>query len=273
MLYCFALLYRKLAGDTLHSITEVEYATRWTEVTKQLSTAAGILTYIYESVAAKFFVFPKDMPLPEVLPESFALLSRLSLVECQEMAVKRAVEKESNPQMASQLAAACESEYSLISSMADKISIPERVSSWLIHPAFRKHFELKTALWRAIAHRYMFEYHLHKQEPGVAIAYLEIAAKALQDAMPDPKSIRLINDAPLDALVIQFSLYKAEVDEALKAAVKDNDNIYHEIIRRERVVTIVPKLLARPVTFTPPEADDVAIQTKDVAGVFSCVIQ
>lgn len=273
VLYCFSLLYRKLASDTLHSITDVEYATRWTEVTKQLSTAAGILTYIFEHVASKFFVFPKDMPLPEVLPESFALLSRLSLAECQEMAVKRAVDKESNPQMAAQLAAACESEYSLIVSMADKICIPERLNSWLIKPGTRKYFDLKFALWRAISHRYMFEYHLHKQEPGMAIAYMEIAAKALQDALPDPKTVKLLNDTNLDSLLIAYSLYKAELDEAHSLAIKDNDNIYHEIIRRERVVPIAPKLLAKPVAFTPPPAAEVAIQTKDGQGMFMCNIQ
>ena len=273
VLYCYALLYRKLAKDTLQAITENEYATRWTEVTKLLSTSAGIFSYISEHVASKFFVFPKDMPLPEVMPETYAMLSRLSLVECQEMAVKRSLEKESNPLMASQLSSACESEYLLISQTADKIQVPERPNSWLIKASARKYFDIKTALWRAISHRYMFDYHLHKQEPGIAIAYIEIAVKAITDVQPDVKSARLLNDANLDALLSDFDSFYTDLLDAYKLAVKDNDNIYHEIIRRERVSSISPKFLAKPISFTPPSPSQVSIQTKDSQGMFMCVIQ
>lgn len=268
VLYCYGLLHRKSALDILSSIQEDQFSTRWTEVTKRLSTAAGILSYVADSVASRFFVFPKDMPLPEVFPETFSLLSRLSLAECQELAVKRAVQKENNPLMAAQLATSASQEYELCASMADKIQVPERKDSWLIKPSVRKYLEWKSLMWRAIAHKYMAEQHLWKQEPGIALGYLEIAVKTLEQVKPDTKAL----DSNTDALWEQFEKLRDEINELHKSTVKDNDSIFHELVRRELVQSIAAKLLAKPVNFELPEPTDISIQTKDASGLNLCVI-
>lgn len=269
VLYSYGLLYRKLASDTLSSIQEDQFSTRWTEVVKQLSNSAGILSYVAESVASRFFVFPKDMPLPEVFPETFNLLSRLSLAECQELVTKRAILKENNPVMASQLAISASQEYELCASMADKIQIPERKDSWLIRLPIRRYLEWKGIIWKAIAYRYMGEYHLWKQEPGTALAYLEIAVKTIDSLKADSKAI----DPNIDALWDIYEKTKTDIKELYASTTKDNDNIFHEIVRHENVLPIQPKLLAKAVEFIPPKAVDMTIQTKDAAGLNLCVIQ
>lgn len=269
VLYCYGLLYRKLARDTLQSMTEGEFGTRWMEVTKQLSIAAGIFAFVSEHVASKFFVFPKDMPLPEVLPETFALLSRISLAECQELAVKRATQKENNPIMSAQLAMACAHEYVTCSSIADKIQIPEKKDSWMIRNSIRKFLDWKSIMWKALAYRYMAESHSRKQEPGDCLAYMEIAEKEIETAKTDPKAM----DANTDSLWDDYSKLKSDINQSYKQAIKDNDEIYHEIVRRERVLPITPKFLAKPIEFVAPPPSDISIQTKDSSGVFLCAIQ
>jgi len=268
VLYCYGLLYRKSALDTLASIQEDQFSTRWTEVTKLLSVASGILNYVSDSVASRFFVFPKDMPLPEVFPETFSLLSRVSLAECQELVVKRAVLKENNPTMAAQLAIAASQEYDMCVSMADKIQIPERKDSWLIKPSVRKYLEWKALMWRAVGYKFLAEHHLWKQEPGIALAYLEIAVKTIEQVKPDTKAL----DSNTDALWELYEKLRDEIIELHKSTVKDNDNIFHELVRRELIQSIQPKLLAKSTTFELPQPSDVTVQTKDSAGINLCVI-
>lgn len=269
VLYCFGLLHRKHALDALHAITEEQFSSRWTEATKLLSTAAGIFQYIAEHVASRFFVFPKDMPMPEVFPETFTLLSRLSVAEAQELAVKRAVLKENNPQMASQLAMAVAQEYDLCQQMADKIQIPERKDSWLIRPSMRTFLIWKSLIWKAIAYRYMGDHHLAKQEPGVALAYLELATTTIDSVKPDVKAMDVSTDALWDA----YERTRSDIKELYAATNKDNDAIYHEIVRREQVQPIQAKMLAKPSTFEAPKATEVTIQTKDSSGTNLCIVQ
>jgi hypothetical protein len=269
VLYSLGLLYRKLASDTLLSIQEDQFSERWTEVVKLLSSAAGILTYVSESVASRFFVFPKDMPMPEVFPETFAMLARVSLAECQELVTKRAILKENNPVMAAQLAISASQEYDLCASMADKIQIPEKKDSWLIKLPTRRFLEWKAIIWRAIAQKFMAEYHIWKQEPGTALGYLEIAVSTIDSLKADSKAM----DPNTDLLWDIYEKTRAEIKQLHTSTNKDNDNIFHEIVRRELVLPIQSKFLAKAIEFVPPQAADVTVQTKDATGLNLCVIQ
>jgi hypothetical protein len=247
---------------------EDQFNTRWTEVTKLLSSASGILSYVAENVASRFFVFPKDMPLPEVFTETFVLLSRLSLAECQEMVTKRAVLKENNPSMAAQLAMAASQEYELCHSIADKIQIPEKKDSWLIRLPVRTWLSWKSIVWKSLAFKFQAEHHLWKQEPGLALAYLEIAVSTINSLKADPKAM----DPQTDALWEIFEKTRDEIVELNKSTIKDNDNIFHEIVRRELVQPIQAKLLAKPTPFEAPQAAEVSIQTKDAVGTICTIM-
>jgi hypothetical protein len=74
----YGMLHRRQASQRLESVTDEDFNVAYVEITKLLAQAAGIFQYASDHVSSRFFVNPKDLPVPEIFAETFSMLARFA---------------------------------------------------------------------------------------------------------------------------------------------------------------------------------------------------
>jgi hypothetical protein len=248
----YGLLYRKLAKERMSTTPEVEFDTHVKDIVRYLCTAAGVFQHIAEKVVTKFFVNPKDVPVPEVFPETFLLLTDISLAEAQAFIVKRAVRKQSNAIVIAKLCSAIVNLYN------HSIKAPNKRKRFVVD-SLRPYLEISKMLWECETNLYLAKYSLSEGKPGMAVAYVRKAESFLSDNVLNVKNV----EPEMQNFIDKIKQRKVLIVDLRIRYETDNQQIYHELIHEDQATNVEGKLLAKLIPFETPSAQEIQIVRKE----------
>eukprot|EP01122_Echinamoeba_exundans_P006527 TRINITY_DN1857_c0_g1_i1.p1 TRINITY_DN1857_c0_g1~~TRINITY_DN1857_c0_g1_i1.p1 ORF type:complete len:311 (+),score=30.28 TRINITY_DN1857_c0_g1_i1:371-1303(+) len=267
VLNCYGLLHRKMAIERMTMMTTEDFNTKYVDVVKLLSQAAGVFQYISESCMSKFFVNPKDLPIPETLSETYMLLSNLCLAECQELVIRRSIASNNKTTVVAKLCAGAATQYEtclkMVKAIRDQTTHPRLP---LLETWWEDYLGWKKGLFEAEALKYMALHHQDTATPGIAIAYMQLAMRSIAHCINNGKSA----NENITEFWTQIAEERNRMTTLWQSIVHDNDTVYHETVKPEEVHPIEPRILAKAQAFEPPQASEIKVVRKESS--FLCII-
>jgi hypothetical protein len=267
VLTTYGILFRRLAKEKLHLLMEDRFDDGYTDIVKDLSTAAGVFQYIHQNVSTKFFVKPAELPIPEIFAELYTILANISLAEAQTVVIKRAIRRDTKP---STLARLCAGVANLLNqSLVLLKNLEEQAphKKFLVL-SFKLYLEATKTLYESLAYSYMGRSMHDEAKPGHAIGYLRKACSVLKTDVLE--TTKRDCEPDMQQQYDKLKRHHQSIKELLAVYEDDNQRIYHEFIREDEVYYPESKLIVSPVKFEVPAAQEIAITRKE-GGL--CLIQ
>eukprot|EP01113_Clastostelium_recurvatum_P026454 TRINITY_DN3174_c0_g1_i1.p1 TRINITY_DN3174_c0_g1~~TRINITY_DN3174_c0_g1_i1.p1 ORF type:complete len:395 (-),score=93.60 TRINITY_DN3174_c0_g1_i1:23-1207(-) len=241
--YGFALANRAWALN--ETTTEANFEENSKQVAHFLRLAAGVFDYVHISELPRWVNMPAVRPA-ETFPHITTATSHMCIAAAQDLTVKKAVAKTGTSKaVVVKLAAEVWRRYE-----AAQDEVKAATGDWkkALSSTFVKFLEASMLLGRANAYRFAGMVQQEAQKLGLAVSYLNVAAKCLQDIpMPTKASSDL---APWKAMLEE---QKAEIEHFHRAYTNENDLIVYDRLTDEKLLDVPePKGLMTPVPYNPP---------------------
>jgi len=230
------------AAVIMKKSTDVDFEEKSKLAAQELRIAAGVFEYLYSTELPKWMSIPNERP-PEVLSQVANGLANMCVAQAQQMAIKKAVLKESSAGVISKLCIEVYRRYDncLNGLKASPKDFPE------ISNTLKAYVMLNQALWRGIALQYLAQEAYGNEQYGKAVSYLNLAEKQMKEIVIPPKS-------PLEVVKDDVHVETEKVIQMKIKYTKDNDMVYfNKLVEFNQLEIPDGKCIVGPIPYTPPD--------------------
>jgi len=259
LLLAYGIVHRNAAIEVLATTLESDYEEKSKIMSNFLCKSAGIFEFMKEAVASWL---PKpEGAYAEFFDQTYIALASLSLAEAQELAIKKAVLKATNPSIVAKLCV----------DVANKVSLSAGIirsapnTSDIILQQFEVYLTLSASLFNGLASKHLALHSNQAHKYGLSIGIMKAALTHI------PEDIRLKNMPVLDSFVNEIRTQRKEIKTLFEQYTSDNNSIYFEpVVDGSEIGLPEGRSVTKSLPFTLPPPTSIQIVLKKG---YDCIIQ